>query len=592
MQVGTEVSGEFDLETMVASLSTEMYFFLRDIATLVSVSANDKVPVDDTKWSYQSAEYNVSDWSLFSDFVMCVTQKGLKKKLTKFFAENDFPSSTLESVRSEGLGFDNAIKVFCLSAHYQKRPLDEFIKDYVLFCESQNFYPKSFLKNKTIVDDILKDYGRSLLSDELEKDQTPDISLQGVSVINNDVRSLKERLGFYPYRRNEIVCLADEELRIAEREIDKLLLAQPDNEELLSIKTVVLLKQKKSEEALELSSVLHSQNNSDRVIRTNHASCLSANGQNEDALNTSLETLNQHPEHPLVLCSIGRYYFSIGKYEDAIPYLLNAAKADRDMIAPYFDLIRAHYELGKFKQAKSIARRGLRKFPDDPNLLTYYKDLLYGQEIDEKYDNLLKLHDLDELPVKGDRFAELIKLRNGTLEEQGAFLPDYIEDIELDPFATEQDKVIAYSAYGQYWLNMYQVKNGGRSYAENALDCFNTVIKASPNHHYAYEMKAAAQILLGDDDDAKHNLEIVSKLVDDCQLPDFKGWQSYINVFCNLMRFHHEKSAFVFSWLLEADPTGDEGYAEYAIGSLQEMLEMADSQDQFTISDAIELLQK
>ncbi len=587
MQSTDNALGDFNQQAMLKTLSGETREFLKDIATLVSESENEKVPIDDVEWQLKSADNEISDWSLFSDFVTCVTQKGLKKQLKDFFVKNSISNSTAESIRSEGLGYDNAIKVFCLSAHYQNRPLDEFIKDYVLFCESQKFYPKSFLKNKPIVNDMLKEYGKSLLDEEDLVSADGIISPQDTIVLENEIEDIKQLLGFYPRKKDQVVTLNTEELTVAANKVEALLSARPDDDAILTIKTILLLRQGKAKKALELSSKLFSRNDKDRTIRTNHAASLSANDKNKKAIEISLETLNDFNNNPLILSNTGYYFAKLKKYEEAIPYLLKAIRTDRHMIAPYFDCIKSLYMLGQVREARAIAKTGLRKFPDVPQLYLYYRDVLDGNPSAEMYENLLKLYDLDELPINSYRFSDLIEIRKGTLEKQGKFFPEYIEDIEINPICTEQDYTFAYSMYGQYWLNMYRAHNEEISYAENALDYYTKAIDLEPDYHHLHEMKAATLLILGQDEDAKTCIATASSLAQSLNLPHVAEWHSYIFV-CNcLVRHQPSLSTKPLLFLLETYQGDTDTFSEHLFFEIRALLMENDTLDREMLDDLI-----
>ncbi len=165
------------------------------------------------------------------------------------------------------------------------------------------------------------------------------------------------------------------------------------------------------------------------------------------------EVLRFQPEHPVALCYLGVGMGQMGRFQDALGYLIQAQALAPDFVDAHINLGKAFEELGRFEDAATNYRRALKLEPGIPEI----------------HFNLGKvLHNLGRLDEAEVCYRQVLQLR---------------------------------STHVQAWLNLGIVlKDQGR--AEAAVDCYRKALANSPDLAEAHNNLGNALRMLGRPDDA------------------------------------------------------------------------------------------
>lgn len=212
---------------------------------------------------------------------------------------------------------------------------------------------------------------------------------------------------------------------------------------------------------------------------------LSQSGNHTEALKSFEKALELHSSHQTIFSEKGQIFLNLKKWQDAINNFNQSLQFNaKDVIAlkgqgiALFNLLRSEEALNYLEQALELK-------PDDYEIWTYRGHALYSlarlEEAVKSYEKALSIE---------PKYLEAINYRRSALHNLGQKENTFIPKQEPSPSFSHQTKIAAHLMPDspQDWLNLGKTKVKEQQW-QDALNCFEQVLKINPNYYEALKGK-------------------------------------------------------------------------------------------------------
>lgn len=333
------------------SLPAEYFWLLDDICKELSRSFYDNRENDDPVW----------DGSVFRDFCIFMPEEKLAKFKEKCKAITGVQYRTFYKTDTQGIAEESGKAAFCLSAEIQEIALPRFLEQYIYRCFDRKFEVGAFKKHKSTVEKILRARPAQFRTPE---SNTPSLSIQDQITIKNEIDRIKQKLGFYPYRRENSHLTPPGEYSIALDDVERLLVMAPGHGELTSMKAILLSVLGQTYESLAFAENAYQNNSSSPEISISYTAVLCENKKYNQALDIISKVKNNNHKHPQISLLRGICLDQLERYEEAIQEYNTTINQDKTRIAAYCNLAIVYYKTNQMKKCENTLQTALAIFPD------------------------------------------------------------------------------------------------------------------------------------------------------------------------------------------------------------------------------------
>ncbi len=379
------------------NLPADYLSLLNAICAQVSRSAYDERKNDMAEW----------DGSIFQEFCITMPKKLLNEFKAEFSALTGNKYQTFYRTKSQGINHYSAKAAFCLSAKIQKVPLQEFLEKFIRHCVDSTHEIEAMKEHASTVEKILQN---RLERNRKPESNAPSLSIQDQITIKNEIDWIKQKLGFYPYRRENSHLTPPGEYSIALIDAERLLVMAPGHADLTSLKASLLAHIGQTEQSLKLAEEAYRTNRTNPEIACTYASILCECKKFDQALDVISHAKTSTPKHPHILGFRGIILQKLEKYSEAIDELKEAIAQDKNYVNAHYWLAITYYKTGQIKKCKDILQTAISIAPDSikiQEMMTTVMSLI-GDYDDAKRIFLSK--DSSQLSKAEKAFQEAIKV--------------------------------------------------------------------------------------------------------------------------------------------------------------------------------------
>ena len=305
----------------------------------------------------------------------------------------------------------------------------------------------------------------------------PALSLQDNITLRNEVKRIRDEIGFYPSRKHK--CMPFDPKKYSEfvKDIDDLLISAPKDSELLVLKAWSLSQSGKLKEARHICEPLYIRDTNNLNVVISHANILGLCGDIDEAIEVLRTSKSEHPNSPLPPLKIGVYLFNQGRYQEAENEFLDAIEKDEDYIAPYSLLANVYIELKQYKKCEAVLRKVLKKSNHEVILLRKFYEILKGLGKESEAKRILDSIDVDKLSSTEAAYYNAMQvLYDDGIGNAAGILDEHISNLNYDPLKNESEQAEAFrilaGIFGAEFKRSRDVKHKdhAKSYYKKSID--------------------------------------------------------------------------------------------------------------------------